>query len=479
MIYESVEALGRRLSAAIEEGEAGGTPKVKDAAAFQGELVDDLIQTAVFAGDPQVRGRARFAIKTAAAAGGIHLASIHDLYRAIGRGEAGPFTVPAMNIRGLSYDSARAFYRAAARTKCAAFIFEIAKSEMQYTSQRPHEYVAVMLAAALREGFSGPIFIQGDHFQANAKAYVENPDAELASLEALIREALAAGFYNIDIDSSTLVVLEREGLASQQRDNASVCAALTRFIRRHEPKGTTVSVGGEIGEVGGHNSTVAEFEAFMGEYEKALDGAEPIRKISVQTGTSHGGVVLPDGTVAKVKLDFEVLGAISDVARARYGMGGTVQHGASTLPDEMFHEFPRHGACEVHLATGFQNLVYDHPALPAEFKASVYAHLDTACVKERKAGESPEQFYYKTRKKGFGGALKRAWWTLPEPVRGELGGALEEKFVFLIRQLGVENTREAVARFVKPAAPAPDAAAEIAACTAVVVEKPDTNPRAD
>jgi hypothetical protein len=238
-------------------------------------------------------------------------------------------------------------------------------------------------------------------------------------------------------------------------------------------------VGGEIGEVGGHNSTVEEFRAFMDEYLAALSLAEPIRKISVQTGTSHGGVVLPDGSVADVKLDFGVLKAISEAARSRYGMGGTVQHGASTLPDDAFHHFPENGACEVHLATGFQNIIYDHPAFPADFKARVYAHLDKSCAAERKDGMTDEQFYYKTRKKGFGGALKREWWGLPQGVRGEFGAALEEKFAFLIRQLKVDGSRETVGRFVKPWPIQPDLEEEIGACRTVVVEVAETNPLAD
>jgi fructose/tagatose bisphosphate aldolase len=480
MIFPTFEQMRDEVHKTVEQcGEAGGL-KVTDPAAWRGGLCDDVVETAVFSPDPEVRGRARFILKNVSRALGLYLASIQDLYAAVGRGEAGPFTVPAMNIRGLSYDTARAFYRAANKTGCGAYLFEIARSEMGYTDQRPHEYVAVMLAAAIREGFTGPVFIQGDHFQAAAKGYFENPDAEVDKLRTLIREALAAGFYNIDIDSSTLVVLERKGLSAQQRDNGDVAAALTRYIREHQPEGIMVSVGGEIGEVGGHNSTVAEFEAFMGEYHRALgEGAQGISKISVQTGTSHGGVVLPDGSVAKVKLDFEVLKAISDAARSKYGLGGTVQHGASTLPDELFHRFPECGAVEVHLATGFQNLVFDHPALPGAFRERVYAHLATACAKERKDGETDEQFYYKTRKRGFGGALKREWWSLPAGVREELGAALEEKFAFLIGQLGVAGSREVVGRFVKPSDPTPDRDAEIAACKTVVVEVPDHNPRAD
>ena len=165
---------------------------------------------------------------------------------------------------------------------------------------------------------------------------------------------------------------------------------------------------------------------------------------------------MPDGSVAKVKLDFEVLRAISDCARRKYGLGGTVQHGASTLPDEMFHRFPESGAVEVHLATGFQNLIYDHPDFPEAFKAHIYEHLKSACAKERKEGETDEQFFYKTRKKGFGGSLKREWWSLPAGVRQALGAALENKFAFLIQQLGVAQTRDTVARFIKAGGPAPD-----------------------
>ncbi len=448
MIFESTEALKKRLEGAASF--ENDSFQVTAPSAFRGELADDLVETAVFAKEKAVRAAARFAIRAAAGATGVQPASIHDLYSAMGRQELSGLTVPAMNIRGLSYDTARAFYRAANKLECGAFIFEIARTEMNYTSQRPSEYVAVMLAAALREGFAGPVFIQGDHFQASAKGYAADPAKELDGLKAAIDEAVAAGFYNIDIDSSTLVSLERPDIKAQQRDNAEVCAALAKYIRRAEPKGETISIGGEIGEVGAHNSTVEEFRAFMAQFTTLYGQDDGISKISVQTGTSHGGVVLPDGSVAKVKLDFNVLSSISAVARKEYGLGGTVQHGASTLPDEAFHQFPAHGACEVHLATGFQNLVYEHKMLPKEFKEHVYAHLAKNCAGERKEGETAEQFYYKTRKKGFGGDLKREWWGLSREIREAIGADLEKKFSFLIEQLKVKKSRATVARYVKP-----------------------------
>ncbi len=87
-------------------------------------------------------------------------------------------------------------------------LFEIARSEIGYTKQRPIEYSAVVLAAAIKEGFKGPVFIQGDHFQLVRKNYLADPKPETDYIRGLIKEAIEADFYNIDIDSSTLVDLK-------------------------------------------------------------------------------------------------------------------------------------------------------------------------------------------------------------------------------------------------------------------------------
>ena len=140
----------------------------------------------------------------------------------------------------------------------------------------------------------------------------------------------------------------------------------------------TVSIGGEIGEVGKQNSTEAELRAYLDGYHGraaqrgAATGPSGLSKVSVQTGTSHGGVPLPGGGVAEVKLDFGTLERLSAVART-YGLAGAVQHGASTLPDELFHRFPKVETAEIHLATGFQNSLYEHPAFPRDLLAEIEA----------------------------------------------------------------------------------------------------------
>ena len=99
-----------------------------------------------------------------------------------------------------------------------------------------------------------------------------------------------------------------------------------------------------------------------------------LSKISVQSGTSHGGVVLADGSIADVKLDLDTLERLSKVARDEYGLAGAVQHGASTLPDTAFHNFPKRETAEIHLATNFQNMLFDH--MPAELRDEIYEWLD-------------------------------------------------------------------------------------------------------
>ncbi len=408
---------------------------------------DKLIYEAVFSEGDRKTGLLLL-VKEIAKAYGAVPASIQGLYEEMGRNYPG-FTVPAMNIRGLTYDSARAVFRKVKEKKVGAFIFEIARSEIGYTKQRPLEYAAVILAAAVREGFRGPVFIQGDHFQMVRKNFLSDAAAETGYIRSLVQEAIGAEFYNIDIDSSTLVDLEKPTLKEQQRPNFEKTAEMAAVIRGLQPAEVEISTGGEIGEIGKKNSTPDELHAFLGGFREMFKAGKGLSKLSVQSGTSHGGVVLPDGTLAKVKIDFETLRRLSDIARKEYGLSGAVQHGASTLPDEAFHMFPETGTSEVHLATGFQNIIYDSAHLPGDFRNEVYDYIKTEFAKERKEGQTEEQFIYSTRKKGFG-TLKKKWWDLGEDVRKPIMAELEKKFALLFEKLKVENTVDIVSRTVEP-----------------------------
>ncbi len=423
-----------------------GRVTVKDREGLK-SIMGGLVYSAVFDPSEERRRDLFILIKEIAKASGAVPASIQGLYEEMGRSYPG-FTVPAINIRGLTYDVARTVFRKAIEMDVGAFIFEIARSEIGYTAQRPLEYSAVILSAAVTEGFEGPVFIQGDHFQLVRRHFLSDPDAETNYLKGLIAEAVDAEFYNIDIDSSTLVDLERPTVKEQQRPNFSKTAELAAYIRELQPRGIEVSIGGEIGEIGGKNSTPEELRAYLDGFREVFRGGKGLSKLSVQTGTSHGGVVLPDGSLAEVSIDFQTLKTLSEIARREYGLSGCVQHGASTLPEEAFHMFPETGTSEVHLATGFQNIIYDSRHLPEEFRQEVYDFLIEHYGEERKEGQTLEQFIYKTRKKGFG-PLKKRWWDLPRDVKGAIMDELASKFEVLFDRLKVAGSAGIVERTVE------------------------------
>lgn len=446
MIYESVYELRQDLKDSVIV--KGDRVEVVDLDKLQARGIDLLARSATFGTEP-VKTYARWMIWEIGQELGARPASIHEFYMARARNAWCDRTVPAMNIRFTAYDTTRAALRAAQKTNAGAIIFEIARSEMSYCELPPAEYSAMVIAAAIKEGYFHPLFIQGDHFQVKAAKYKTDPEGALQEVKDLIQEAIPAGFWNIDIDTSTLVTLEPPTLDEQQRHNYTRSAELTKFVRDLEPKGVTISLGGEIGEVGEKNSTPEELDAYMEGYKKTLAQLGDyvgLSKVSVQTGTSHGGIVLPDGTIAKVAVDFDTLAVLGE--RARYhGAGGAVQHGASTLPEDYFNKFPEVQTLEIHLATGFMNLFLDHPAFPARLTEKIHRFLDVTSADERKPNMTDAQFYYKTRKKAMG-PFKPELWALPAEAKEAIYQALEDQFAFFYRKLNVVDTRELIDRFV-------------------------------
>ncbi|OPL16515.1 MAG: aldolase [delta proteobacterium MLS_D] len=451
MIFSTIDDLRKSIEGIVSI--EGTRVAVLDESRLREELVDGLAYSMALSTDEKVREAATWIIRRAGAALGIIPASIQPLYEAMGKETVSGFTVPAINLRGITFHSAQAVFRAALAMDAAAILFEIARSEIGYTDQRPAEYTAAVTAAAIKTGYSGPLFIQGDHFQINAKKYRNDPSAELEAVKQLIQEAIPGGFYNIDIDASTLVDLSKGSIKEQQRDNFAITADMTKLIRNLEPPDVTITVGGEIGEVGTKNTTVEEFEIFMEGYLEELGkDAGPvtgISKISIQTGTTHGGVPLPDGSIASVKIDFDTLESISRIARSKYGLAGAVQHGASTLPEEAFDRFPATRTAEIHLATGFQNIIYDSPHFPESLKSRIYDYIRAELKGEKKENDTEEQFIYKTRKKGFG-RFKKEFWYLDTPVLEAIGAELQDRFKLLFGKLEISGTKETVHQIVKP-----------------------------
>lgn len=441
--------------------------KIIDESKLRDRLIDQLIFEATFNPDKGIVEFSRHLIKNIAIEQGITLSSIYEYYKRKSKDKS-KVTIPAINVRGMAYNTARAIFEAAKKDNITAFILEIAKSEVEYTGQRPAEYATSILAAAIKEGYRGPIFLQGDHFQINAEKYKDNPVEEREKIKKLIREAIEAGFYQIDLDMSTLVDWSKDDYNAQQMSNYKETAFLTAYVRDLEREfgldkfGIVINLGGEIGEIGkgiqGRNSIVEDFRAFMRGYWEELTilskergyRLEGITKIAVQSGTRHGGIRDEKGNVIKdVKVSFNTLAELGKIAREEYGLAGVVQHGASTLDPRCFVLFtgqlPPKGfeiseelltkenakilsenpVAEVHLATAYQDTILDHPVFPKELAERIKKWvLENYPPKE---GEDTGKAYISNRKNTWG-PFKFELWSLSLEIQDALRRTLVRQF---------------------------------------------------
>jgi hypothetical protein len=86
--------------------------------------------------------------------------------------------------------------------------------------------------------------------------------------------------------------------------------------------------------------------------------------------------------------------------------------------------------------------------MPGALRNEIYAWLRENAKDERKATDSDEQFFYKTRKKALG-PFKRKLWDLPADLKRTIATAYDAKFRFLFEQLAIGGTAKHVAKYIK------------------------------
>jgi fructose/tagatose bisphosphate aldolase len=376
---------------------------------------------------------------------GLYPASIAPVYQALGRGELPPMTIPAFNVRGLTYPLARAIWRAALQADCGPIIFELAPSEATGCDQTFEEYAAMVMAAAFKEGYRGPVFLQGDHFSIDHLSDTE-PLTELAL------QVIESGFYQIDIDGSHQYNSQAEQLTDFHAPNAQVTARLISALRQKQPRDIHLTLGGEVGEIGGRNTSVEDLIAFRSELQNYLPkDTAGLDKISAQTGTTHSGIVLPDGSTGRMSVDFSLIAQLAQQAR-QFGWSGMVQHGASTLQIKDLAQLPAAGVVEVHLATQIQNILFDHPAFPIELRDQMKREL----VKSTRGAEgdqletaddlSEAQRFYQARWAAWG-IYKSQLWQLKPEVISQIADSLAEWATSIFQSLKVAQRSQILQDF--------------------------------
>jgi fructose/tagatose bisphosphate aldolase len=371
---------------------------------------------------------------------GVYPASIHDFYAATLRQNYPPMAVPAINIRGMTFDIACAAWRAAQKCQAGPIIFELAPFEMVSGSQDFAEYCAIVQAPAVHEGYAGPVFLQGDLFQVNTRE-------DLPYIKEMIISAIQAGMYNLDMNASPLINQDGISPLEQQKLNGRLIAECAAFALDNSPAGIHLSIGGEVGGLGRNNTTIQDLQAFMNIFSESFSNhANGLDKLSARTGTVLGGIVGTDGSISDMPLDLELVEQLAQKLRQDYSIAGLVQHGASTLSVPNLARLAASGVIEVHLGTQIQNIVFDHPAFPAELIEYMRASLLTSKANPAETlktapSQSREQRFYHSRLNAWG-MFKEDLWVLPDGLREEISSALQMWFKTLFSVLNVAGKRE-------------------------------------
>src|ERR1044072_312571 len=103
MKYASVSEMWQSIRDAVQV--SNGSVTVSNADLLRSDYIDRLVHTAVF-GDSETAAAARWIIWKAAWQVGVKSASIDALSQPRSRGEYDRITVPAVNVRGMAYDTA-------------------------------------------------------------------------------------------------------------------------------------------------------------------------------------------------------------------------------------------------------------------------------------------------------------------------------------------------------------------------------------
>ncbi len=416
---------------------------------FRGELVDRFVYTSVLGGTAKLRHLCSQIIRSAALTHGIWCDSIHAFYQANAVSRGRSIVVPAFNIRGLTYSTIRSIFRVAQKTDSGPFIIEISPAEMSHTQQRADEIAACVLGAALRENYSGPVFLQGDHFRLDPRRCQSDLQTETSRLQALILDGMNNGFLNFDIDATIATGPDTESHSGQNPSYLDLAADLCTFIRHHQPESVSIALGVEFANLRGvlrHSQTlVSDFSRF----KESLDRCgfpDHITKFNIHldavSGNNSGSAHTAKPQIPNVSADeCAILREFAESMRAAYGVCGLEVHSSTAIPEPYLPLLPSSGVVEAHLGTRLQDVVFDHPRFPIGLTEEIHSYLETHCSLESRSGLPQEQFYYLARKKAWG-PFKKAICSLDERTKLAILQDVEKEITMNFEKLGAVSQRK-------------------------------------
>lgn len=402
---------------------------------LRGELVDRLAITAALGDSEDVKEMARFLIRASAISHNIWCDSVSPIFLGIGQGKYQGFTIPAINLRGITYYLARRVFHSARRQKAGPIVFQLSSSEMDITGQPPSEYVSCILAAALRENYSGPVFLQASRIGTRDQK-TDSLDLPDIKPSALIADAIASGIFNLEFECS---------------DDLDETVKLISEIRMHQPDGVSIAVGCTIPLPKSRQTAVQELLGFVTGLKTRLQDLkinESVCKINLVCNSDPMGSDFLDQDQMTGMLDFNRLGALSEILREQLGMAGPVLSSSHEIQADFFDQVATYKISELKMETWIQDLILNHDRFPTGLREEIRAYLETEYTHLRKADWSDQHFYNNLRSRAWK-PYKKTLWSLDHRTRLTISNSFEDRIKLLFENLHVGLNKKLVNRLYK------------------------------
>ncbi len=338
---------------------------VRDQKRFRDFILDRLVKWALTHPDLEARGHLSWLLRTVAQNSGVVPSSRAAFYTKKGKGSFDRMTIPVFEISGLTYEGARQLFRSAGANNARAFVLSIPREEAQKSARAVDNFVTIGLAAALREGVTGPLFFEAA-LPLRKGPYENDPSGEWSALKTLAKNAVAAGVFNFRIDMSPLTEFSGATFEDQHAANADRTVDLIRVIRDVEPKEVSISIAGTLVTAPQRMPGIDDLRAFLDRVirELKVEARNPIGLSHLLLGGVNEKFVTPPPFVPapEDKRPVWEMEQCSELATSAYHLAGISVVGEETWSDAFYEYFPRANAAEfvwkrtetADLISGFQ-----------------------------------------------------------------------------------------------------------------------------
>ncbi len=430
MIFSTAEQAKQTLEGVVSV--QGNAVQISDANRLRRQVIDDLIENALFHPSEQLRYLCHWLIRRIAAAEVIYPASAGSMHDRFRRELMGRAAVPVFGMRVLTYDSARACFQAARERSAVAFMFELSDGAMGYPAPNPTAFASSVLAAAVKEHYQGPVFLSAGWIRADEEAWRRDRDGEISRLRTEAQSAAEAGFFNFHFSAASLIATEKPTHAEQQRRNYRTCGELSNFVREIDPPGITSSVSGELGQLPDGTEAVPMMRAFLNGY---------LGEFTRRGSTLPSHVALSANVVEGVEPGppLDVVTDLAEIGQREYDVGLAVRDLPRDYPENHYEALIRAGATTLQLAPHVDDWVFDDEAFPTALKEDIYRWADGQAPGLRRPGEGDQPFLYRARRAALDAFATRLW-EMPEVTRKALREAQTLRFHDLFDRFGVRNS---------------------------------------